>query len=307
MIAASFIGLLNGMGRDRGPIFVLEQAILPSTVNATNRTAAFAWYNLLQDIALALGGLLAALPFFLRSISDIDVEWSFRLTLLLYAVLTMLSVPLYARLTSAVETAKTTARKRISKASRILLSKVCVVFGIDAISGGFVAASFISFFFYQRFGVSEGVVGVVFFCGRLANAFSQLAAAWLAKRIGLVNTMVFTHIPSSIFLVFSVFSPSFGWAVLFFMLREALVQMDVPTRQSYVMGMVQPEERTFASGVTHIVRLAGWAVAPVFAGLMMQKVSLATPLLIGACIKILYDVLLYVSFRNLRPPEEKAI
>src|SRR5262249_46831137 len=163
----------------------------------------------------------------------------------------------------------------------------------------------LSYFFFERFHAGEGVIGALFFGARVMNAFSHLGAAWLATRIGLVNTMVFTHIPSSLLLVTVAFAPSFPVAAVLFLLREGLVEMDVPTRQSYVMAVVRPEERTFASGVTALVRMAAWAVAPSFAGLFMQK-SLAVPLYIGAGMKISYDVLLYVAFRRQKAPEEKG-
>jgi len=147
-------------------------------------------------------------------------------------------------------------------------------------------------------------IGVLFFGARVLNAFSHLGAAWLARRIGLVNTMVFTHIPSSLLLCTVPFAPSFGVAAVLFLIREGLVEMDVPTRQSYVMAVVRPEERTFASGVTNLVRTASWAVMPSLAGLFMQSLTLATPLFVGAGMKITYDVLLWLSFRRIRPPEE---
>ena len=186
-----------------------------------------------------------------------------------------------------------------------MLWKVCSLFGLDAVAGGFLTTALLSFFFVTRFGVSAAAVGLLFFGARLANALSHLGAAWLAKRFGLVNTMVFTHIPSSLLLVTVAFAPSFPVAALLFLLREGLVEMDVPTRQSYVMALVRPEERMVASGVTHLVRQAGWAVAPAFAGLFMQGVSLMAPLIIGAGMKIGYDVLLYRAFHHLPPPEER--
>ena len=135
-------------------------------------------------------------------------------------------------------------------------------------------------------------------------ALSHFAAAWLAKRIGLVNTMVFTHIPSSVLLLTVPFMPDFKTAAILFLLRESLVEMDVPTRQSYVMAVVRPEERTFASGITHLVRLGGWAIAPAFAGMLMAGQSLALPIIVGAAMKISYDLLLWRAFRAVRPPEE---
>ncbi len=150
------------------------------------------------------------------------------------------------------------------------------------------------------------MIGVLFLGARRMNAASHLGAAWLARRIGLVNTMVFTHIPSSLLLVTVAFAPSFAVAAALFLLREGLVEMDVPTRQSYVLAVVKPEERTFASGITNLVRLGGWAAAPLFAGALMMGDSLYLPLVIGAGMKIAYDLLLWRAFRRIRPPEEAA-
>ena len=156
----------------------------------------------------------------------------------------------------------------------------------------------------MRFGVGPAEMGALFFGARALNAVSHLGAAWLAGRIGLVNTMVFTHIPSSLLLVTVAYAPSFGVAAVLFLIREGLVEMDVPTRQSYVMAIVKPEERTTVAGITHLIRLAGWAIAPLIAGYFMQSLAIATPLVVGATMKIAYDLLLYRAFRSTRPPEE---
>jgi len=193
----------------------------------------------------------------------------------------------------------------VTAESRRVLAKISALFAIDSIAGGFIGAALVSWFFFERFGVSATVIGLLFFGARLMNAVSHLGAAWLAARIGLVNTMVFTHIPSSLLLLTVPLAPTFAIAAILFLLREGLVEMDVPTRQSYVMAMVKPEERTFASGVTHLVRLGGWAVAPAFAGWLMQAVALGAPLVVGATMKIGYDLALWASFRKLKPPEER--
>jgi len=193
----------------------------------------------------------------------------------------------------------------VTPETRTMLAKICGLFAIDAVAGGFLTTALLAFFFYKRFGVDESTIGLLFFVARVANAGSHLAAAWLAKRIGLVRTMVFTHIPSSELLLTVPFMPNFTTAAILFLLRESLVEMDVPTRQSYVMAVVRPEERTFASGITHLVRLAGWAIAPAFAGALMSGVSLAVPLYIGAGMKIVYDLALWYAFRKLPPPEER--
>lgn len=301
---AAFVGMLNGMGRDRGAALVLEQAIIPSTVSDQERTRAFAWYNLLQDVGHGIGGLLAALPALLRAAGVGDLT-SFQAVVMLYAILLLVSAVLYLRLSAQAEAPLKLPRLVVSPHSRKVLLRISLLFGLDSVAGGFVGTALLSYFFYERFGVSESVIAVLFFCARGMNAISHLGAAWLAKRIGLVNTMVFTHIPSSLLLVTVAFAPNFWVAAVLFLLREGLVEMDVPTRQSYVMAVVQPQERTFASGVTHLVRLGGWAVAPSFAGVLMQFFTLSSPLFIGAAMKIAYDVMLYRAFNNLKPPEEQ--
>ncbi len=302
--AAAFVGMVNGMGRDRGAALIVDQAILPGTASDERRTAAFAWYNVVQDAGHALGGVAAGAPVVLRSLAGFDETASLRACVLVYAAVLLGTAVLYSRLSPAAEAPP--RKRRLSPESRRVLCRISALFALDSLAGGFLTAALLALFFHERFGVAEGAIGLLFFGSRVANALSHLGAAWLARRIGLVNTMVFTHVPSSLLLVTVAFAPSFAVAALLFLLREGLVEMDVPTRQSYVMAVVRPEERTLASGVTHLVRLAAWAVAPAFAGMLMSSASLATPLLAGAAMKVAYDLLLYAAFRRHRPPEERA-
>jgi MFS family permease len=303
---AAFIGMLNGMGRDRGAALVVEQAILPATVDDRDRTRAFAWYNVLQDSGHALGSLLAAAPAVLRAGFGMDELHALRIAMLFAALLTLVAAALYPRLSRTVEATVEAKRVVVSPETRRMLWKISSLFTIDALGGGFLTASLVSFFFFKRFGVDEAVLGPLFFAARVLNAFSHLGAAWLAKRIGLVNTMVFTHVPSSVLLASVAIAPNFAVAAILFLMREGLVEMDVPTRQSYVMAVVRPEERTVASGVTSLVRMAGWAVGPAFAGLFMQGLAMSAPLVVGSALKIGYDVLLYRAFSKVKPPEERA-
>jgi MFS family permease len=315
---AAFFGMLNGMGRDRGAALVLDQAILPSTTDDRGRTTAFAWYNLLQDAGHALGSLAAGLPSLLHHAAGVDELTALRAAVGLYAAIVLATGVVYLALSPAAEAATAgrgaagsrgagapPARAPLSPASRRIVWRIASLFALDSLGGGFLTATLLSFFFFERFGTSPAAVGALFFAARIANALSHLAAAWLAKRIGLVNTMVFTHIPSSLLLLTVAVAPSFPVAAALFILREGLVEMDVPTRQSYVVAVVKPEERTVATGITHLVRLGGWAVAPAFAGMLMSGTSLAAPLIAGAGMKIAYDVMLYLSFRGVRPPEER--
>jgi len=305
MAGVAFLGMVNGMGRDRGASLILEQSILPATGSDEDRTRIFAWYNILQDAGHALGGLLAGMPFVLERLHLAGEEAAFQISIGVYALLMLATAFVYLPLSAAAGTRAEGPKLAVSRESRRILWKICPLFALDSLGGGFLTSALLAYFFHERFGVGEGGLGVLFFLARVANAVSHLGAAWLAKRIGLVNTMVFTHIPSSLLLLTVPFAPSFWVAALLFLLREGLVEMDVPTRQSYVMAVVRPEERTFASGVTHLVRMGAWAVAPSFAGLFMKGVLQAAPLFIGAGLKIVYDVLLYVAFRRIKPPEEQ--
>jgi MFS family permease len=302
--AAALLGMVNGMGRDRGAALVLEQAVLPATVREAGRTMAFARYNVLQDMGHALGGLAAGLPALLHQTGLFRGAPPLRWSVAAYAALSLVPIASYLGLSAAIQAPALSRRARISPRSRSILWKISSLFAIDSLAGGFLTTALVSFFFYQRFGVGLAAIGPLFFAARVLNALSHLGAAWLARRIGLVNTMVFTHIPSSLLLVSVAYAPSFAVAALLFLLREGLVEMDVPTRQSYVMAVVRPEERTVASGVTHLVRMGAWAVAPAFAGILMQDVSLMLPLVIGGGMKIGYDLLLWRAFRHVRPPEE---
>ncbi len=306
---AAFVGMVNGMGRDRGAALVLEQAVLPTAVSDRERTFAFATYNIAQDVGHALGGLMAAVPHWIQAAAGprLSADAGLRSAIGVYAALSLIPALLYPLLSRSAESATATqVLPPITPATRRILWKISSLFALDGLGGGFLTAALVSYFFHQRFGVGVEVVGPLYFGARLANAVSHLGAAWLARRIGLVNTMVFTHIPSSLLLVTVAFAPSFPVAAVLFLLREGLVEMDVPTRQSYVMAVVKPEERTRASGITAIVRLIAWAAAPPVAGFLMQGMSLMMPLLIGAAMKITYDLLLWRSFRGLKPPEEQG-
>lgn len=305
--AAAFVGMLNGMGRDRGASLILEQAALPATTSDAERTAVFARYNVLQDVGHAVGSLMAGLPALAQRAAGVDDLGAMRGAFALYVILLAAALPLYRRLSPRVEGPAGGRRQRLSPASRPIVWKLCALFALDSLGGGFLTTALVALFFHERFGVGAAGLGLLFFGARAANAVSHIVAARLAARFGLVNTMVFTHIPSSLLLATVPFAPSFGVAAVLFLLREGLVEMDVPTRQSYVMAVVRPEERTVASGATHLVRMAAWAVAPAFAGVFMEQASAATPFVIGAALKIAYDLLLYAAFRRLRPPEEAPL
>jgi len=303
----AFVGMLNAMGRDRGGLSALEQAVLPETMPAERRTWGLAWYNLLLDIGHALGALAGAIPALIVTAMAISPQSAHGIVLLGCAAALAAGAALYGRLSPAVEPATmigAEGRPPVSRESRRRVRALALLFGLDSIGGGFLSSALVAYWFFEQYGVTERDIALLFFAARGLNAVSHLGAAWLARRIGLVNTMVFTHLPSSLFLMIAPAAPSAGLAAALFLAREALVEMDVPTRQSYVMAIVRPEERSYASGMTNLARSLGWAAGPVVAGFVMQHVALAGPLVIGGALKIVYDLLLYRSFRSLKPPEE---
>ena len=305
LLAAAFIGMFNVHGRDRGAIPIVEQALLPTTTDDADRTRVFAWYNVMLDAGYALGGLLAALPTLLESSFGFATLPAMRTALSLYCVLYGAAAILYSRLPSRAPGAHHVGLSELSPASRPIVRKISALFLLDAFGGGFIGSALFAYFFAERFQVSAAAVAVLFGVGRVLSAFSHLGAAWLAKRIGLVNTMVWTHVPTSLLLFTIVASDSFAMAAFLFLVREALNEMDVPTRQSYVMAVVRPEERLAAAGVTSLVRSGGWAAAPLLAGWLMQAGGLGLPLVFAGIAKLSYDALLWREFRRVKPPEER--
>jgi MFS family permease len=300
----AFVGMVNGMGRDRGAAFALEQAILPSTTTDARRTSAFAWYSASLDVGHLLGALLAALPAVLRDRLGTDPLLSYRVVLAGAAALSLGSIAAYVGLSPDVERGASPLRGRMSPTSRSRVGRFAAISAIDSLGGGFLANALLSYWFLVRFGVDEGVSGPLFSAGRVLNMASYALAVRLAARIGLVRTMVFTHVPANLLLLALPFVGSLPLAIAVFLLREGLVEMDVPTRQSYLASIVTPEERTAATSAVTLARVSAWAVAPSFAGALMEGLALSAPLAVGGATKLVYDGLLYLSFRHLRPPEE---
>ena len=306
LLVLAFVGMLNGTGTDRSAAFSLEQAIVPGLVPDTSRTWSLAWYNVVLDTAGSLGALAGALPLLLQHWLKLPLLTSYKAIFLGCALLGVGTALLYPFSSAAVELSATkVSPHRISPETKKVVIRLASLFSLDAFGGGFLTDALVAYWFFRRFGVAEEQLAVLFFTVHLLNAASHLGAAWLARRIGLVNTMVFTHLPSSLFLIAAAFAPSLKLAMLLFLCREALVEMDVPTRQSYVAAVVLPNERTFASGITNLARNVFWAVGSAVAGFFMQNIALAAPLAIGGVAKIGYDVLLYRAFRKVKPPEER--
>ena len=305
IFAAFFFGMVNGMGRDRGASQAIEQAMLPQTTFDEHRTKIFAWYNVVVDSGHAIGALLGGLPAFLRSGWGFSLVSSYQAAWIFYSSLCLISGLIVMQISKGVELKRKITTHKLSAASRPLVMKFAFLSGLDSLGGGFLTTAIVSYWFFKRFGVDEAFLGPLFFFVRIANGISHLGAAWLAKRIGLVNTMVFTHLPSSFLLMTVPFAPNLAVAVLLFLIRELLVEMDVPTRQSYLVAIVKEEERTKAAGIVTLTRNVAWAIAPATAGSFMGMIGLSMPLIFGPGLKIVYDILLYQSFRHIKPPEEK--
>ena len=305
LIPIAFASMLNGMGTDRSAAFAIEQAIIPSLVSDQRRTWALSWYNVALDASGALGALSGALPVLLQRWAGLELLAAYQWIFAGYAAVNLVSAALYFFLDAQIgETGR--SAPQISHESKRIVRKIAMLFALDSTGGGFLADALLAYWFFHRFGVDEKQLGLLFFIVRVFNALSHLGAAWLARRIGLVNTMVFTHLPSSIFLLFVPLAPDFHLAAILLLAREALVEMDVPTRQSYIAAVVAPHERVYASSLTNVSRTGAWAASSSVAGVLMQHVAFSAPLLLGGSLKIIYDGLLYRSFRHLKPPEERA-
>jgi MFS family permease len=310
LVVLSFVGMVNGMGTDRSAAYALEQAVIPGLVSDQARTWTLAWYSLVLDSSGALGALAAGIPALALRQWGVNLERSYFLLLIGYAGINVISAGFYFFLSHEVEVSRATlpeiAGEAISPEGKSTVRRISRLFFIDAFGGGFLVDAIVAYWFFRRFGIAESGLALLFFAVHVLNALSHLGAAFLAKRIGLVKTMVFTHLPSSIFLILVPLAPTATWAMILFLLRESLVEMDVPTRQSYLAAVVRPSERTYASGVTNLTRNGGWAAASSLSGIFMQQVTFSAPLMLGGGLKIIYDLLLWRSFRHVKPPEERV-
>jgi MFS family permease len=310
LLALVFVGMVNGMGTDRSAAFALEQAIIPGLIAERSRTWGLSWYNVLLDSGGAIGALGAVLPLAVGAWAHIDLLAAYRYVFLGYAAVHAVTALLYLTLPAdnqLLDSSGPAIRELApSLQTRKTVHGIAKLFAIDAFGGGLLSDALVSYWFFHRFGMAEQSLGILFFAVHILNAMSHVGAAWIAQRIGLVNTMVFTHLPSSIFLLLVPLASSSKWAIALFLLRETFVEMDVPTRQSYVAALVKPHERPYASGFTNISRTGAWAAASSLSGLIMQRLAFSAPLVIGGTLKIAYDLLLYRNFRHLKPPEEQV-
>jgi MFS family permease len=298
----AFVGTVNPSTGDLGVLVPIEHAMLAHGVADQERTRTFARYSLIGALSMAAGALAAAAPDFLV-LTGIDTLSAFKLMFYAYAALGVLSAALYRLLPHAhVDEVRPSAALG---PSRGVVYKLSALFSLDSFAGGFVVQSLLALWLFERFDLSLSAASVFFFWASTASAFSYPVAAWLATRIGLINTMVFTHIPSSILLIVAAFSPNLYVTLGLLLVRAALSQMDVPTRTSYVMAVVTPGERAAAASFTAVPRSLASAISPAFAGVLLTAPFTGLPLVVCGVLKIVYDVALLVSFGDMKPPEER--
>src|ERR1051326_4401286 len=315
LIIAGTIGVISPSGNEVGPFLSIEQAALSHVVPNRSRTEVFAWYTLAGSVATAVGALFAGMITRVLEKTAMTPVAMYRVVVVLYALVAVLLSGLFVQLSPAAESRspeEASAQPKtiksffgIGRSPRVVV-KLSSLFALDSFAGGFVVQSFAAYWFYLRFGVNPATLGIIFFWANVFAGISALLAARLAARWGLINTMVVTHLPSNILLILVPLMPSLWLAVMVLLVRFSISQMDVPTRQSYLMAVVSKEERSAAAGIAGVARTSGAAISPLFVGLMFARPSwINAPFFFAGTLKILCDLLLYKEFVALQPPEER--
>jgi MFS family permease len=304
MIAAIF-GTISPSGKEVGPFLSIEQAILPETTHDQNRTAVFSAYNLVGSLFGALGALAVVLP----SLFSVSTTSGYRMLVWGYVLCALLMMVPFALLSPSIE-AKNGATSEIrdigTRRSRGIVARLAGLFALDAFAGGFIVQSIVAYWFHLRYKADLNALGGIFFGANLLAALSFLAAPAIARRFGLLNTMVFTHLPSNFLLLLVPVMPDLELAVVMLLARNLLSQLDVPTRQSYTMAVVDPDERAASAGILSVARNIGAAIAPVFTGAVLAVPAVGLPFLLAGGLKIVYDLWIFTVFRHVKPPEEKS-
>ena len=313
LVIAGTIGVISPSGNEVGPFLSIEQAALSHVVGDRTRTEVFAWYTLAGSFATALGALFGGELSHALQKTTISQVNGYRAVVVLYGVLGLVLALVFMRVSRNAEVSPAEPRAAgglgrlfgIHK-SRHVVAKLAGLFALDAFAGGFVLQSFAAYWFYLRFGVNPGTLGVIFFWANILSGVSALLASRLASRFGLIRTMVVTHLPSNVLLLLVPLMPNLQLAVMILLARFSISQMDVPTRQSYTMAVVSAEERSAAAGITGVARTTGAAISPLFVGFLFARPTLiSVPFFVAGTLKIVYDLLLYREFISLPPPEEK--
>jgi MFS family permease len=305
LLLIAVVGTLNPSSGDVSVFLPLEHALMSSAVEDRQRTALFARYSLIGSLAAALGALFAGVPDMFVRMQGISMKEALQAMFLLYGVLGLVAAWIYSTLPKEASSGVHVQTSSLHK-SRKIVHTLAALFSLDSFGGGFVVQSMVALWLFQKFQLSTMIAGTIFFWTGILSAFSYLLAVRLANRWGLVNTMVFTHLPANVLLVLVPFMPTLEWAVALLLARSALSQMDVPTRSSYVMAVVTPEERSAAASMTAVPRSLASAASPAVAGYLLSVSSFGWPLLIAGALKVVYDLLLLAMFRKVQPPEESA-
>jgi MFS family permease len=314
LLIAATIGVISPSGYEVGPFLSIEQAALSHIVPGQDRTRVFAWYNLAGSFTTAIGALCAGFLVLVLQGFNIPTVACYRSIILGYAATGLLLALFFLQLSPLVEAPgqshgpiSSELKKRFGlDESKGIVLKLSALFALDAFAGGFILQSIVAYWFHVRFGVEPALLGSIFFGANVLAGISALSATWIASRIGLIRTMVFTHIPSNVLLILVPLMPNLTMAIIMLLLRFSISQMDVPTRQSYIMAVVKPDERSAAAGVTGVARTIGASISPVLTGPLLASAALTSlPFFISGSLKIIYDLLLYRSFKAIKAPEEK--
>ena len=304
LLIVAFVGTLNPSGGDVSVFLPLEHSLLAGAVESRHRTALFARYSLIGSLIAAVGALAAAIPELMTGWVAIDFKSALQGAFLFYGLIGAVAFAIYRRLARPVRRADGGSPAVPLGPSRNIVGQLVMLFSLDAFAGGLVVQSMLAVWLFQRFDLTAAEAGTIFFWAGLLSALSYPVAVRIAARIGLVNTMVFTHVPANIFLILTALMPSLPLAVACLLIRSFLSQMDVPTRTSYVMAVVTPEERPAAASVTAVPRSLASAASPVLTGYLLGLSAFGWPLIACGVLKIVYDLLLLKMFRDVRPPEE---
>jgi MFS family permease len=306
LLIGAFTGTISVTSSEVGVFQTVEQAILPQTAPGDRRTWLFSIYNTIANFAQAFGSLAAGSvgAFAALGLSGAD---AYRPLFLLYAVVGLVNLALFTTLSGRVELARVEGERRFLGIHRSggIVARLAALFAVDAFAGGLVVHSVVAYWFFLRWGLDPAALGVLFFFVNLLSGGSLLAAGWLAGRIGLLNTMVFTHLPSNVLLILVPLMPTAPLAIATFLARMTISQMDVPTRQSYTMAVVAPDERTATAGILNLARVTATAVTPAVSGFAFSVAALGLPFILAGAIKIPYDLIIWRTFRDIRPPEEE--
>ena len=312
LIAAAIIGVISPSGNEIGPFLSVEQAGLTNFISNEKRTQVFAWYNLVGSFATATGALASGWLAQTLQTNGWSALEAYRLILVGYALGGLVLTILFLNLSPMIEVVPSNTTDQPKKVlglhrSRNIVFKLSALFALDAFAGGLIVQSMIAYWFHIKFGIDAGILGSIFFGANVLAGFSALLAVPIANKIGLINTMVFTHIPSNILLILVPLMPNLPLAITALLLRFSISQMDVPARQSYTLAVVAPDERSAASGVTAIARSVGASISPMLTGIFFSIPALfSAPLFLAGGLKIVYDLLLFREFRSTKPPEEQT-